>query len=181
MLPSLTSGRRIRLFAFTACYVAQGLPIGLLTVAMPAWIAANGAEASDVANFVAITTLPWAFKLLAGPVMDRFKFPAMGGRRPWVMLAQTGLLLALAALAMSSAGPSDIFFLTWAGFAVNCFAAVQDVAVDGMAIEVLPESERGRANALMAFGQVAGAAGAGALCGWSLGALGLGATAAMMA
>jgi PAT family beta-lactamase induction signal transducer AmpG len=181
MLPNLSSNRRIRLFAFTAFYVAQGLPIGLITVALPAWLASNGADVGDVANFIAITSLPWAFKLFAGPLMDRFRFPALGGRRPWVMLAQTGLLLSMLALAILGGSPSEIAQLTIACFVINCFTAVQDVAVDGMAIEVLPEDERGRANALMAFGQVAGFSGAGALCGWTLPIIGLAGTAAALA
>jgi PAT family beta-lactamase induction signal transducer AmpG len=49
-----------------------------------------------------------------------------------------------------------------------------------MAIDVLPENERGRANALMAFGQVAGYAGSGALCGWSLVRHGVSVTAAVL-
>ena len=58
-------------------------------------------------------------------------------------------------------------------FAVNLFAAVQDVAVDGMAIDVLPPTERGRANALMAFGQVAGFSSFAALSGTLLDSGGL--------
>lgn len=181
MLPSLAKSRRLRLFAFTSFYVAQGLPIGLITVAMPAWLAASGADAGAVATFVAVSTLPWGFKLFAGPMMDRFRFPALGGRRPWVMIAQSGLLLGLFALAAVGGTADEIVFLTWACFAVNCFAAIQDVAVDGMAIDVLPEDERGRANALMAFGQVAGYSGAGALSGWMLVQFGVSATAATMA
>ncbi len=50
---------------------------------------------------------------------------------------------------------------------------MQDVAVDGMAIDVLPESERARANALMAFGQVAGASSFAALSGVLLNSHGL--------
>ena len=68
---------------------------------------------------------------------------------------------------------SQIALLTAIGFAVNLFAAVQDVAVDGMAIDVLPTSERGRANALMAFGQVAGFSSFAALSGVLLNAGGL--------
>jgi PAT family beta-lactamase induction signal transducer AmpG len=161
--------------------VAQGLPIGLITVAMPAWLAASGASAGEVASFIAITTLPWGFKLFAGPVMDRFRFPALGGRRPWVMLAQSGLLVSLLVLALAGGTAADLAFLTWSCFVINSFAAVQDVAVDGMAIDVLPEDERGRANALMAFGQVAGYAGAGALCGWLLVRHGVSLTAGTMA
>ena len=177
ILPSLMASRRLRLFAFTSFYVAQGLPIGLITVAMPAWLAGAGASAGEVAGFVAISTLPWGFKLFAGPMMDRFRFPTLGGRRPWVMLAQMGLLVALLGLAMIGGTTEDLAFLTWSCFVINSFAAVQDVAVDGMAIDVLPEDERGRANALMAFGQVAGYAGSGALCGWLLARYGVSMTA----
>jgi PAT family beta-lactamase induction signal transducer AmpG len=180
-LPSLSSSRRLRLFAFTSFYVAQGLPIGLITVAMPAWLAASGADAGEVATFLAIATLPWGFKLFAGPMMDRFRFPSLGGRRPWVMIAQSGLLLALSLLAVVGGSVDDIALLTWLCFAVNSFAAIQDVAVDGMAIDVLPEGERGRANALMAFGQVAGYSGSGALSGWMLVEFGVAPTAAAMA
>ena len=180
-LPSLATSRPLRLFAFTSFYVAQGLPIGLITVAMPAWLAASGASAGEVASFVAITTLPWGFKLFAGPMMDRFRFPALGGRRPWVMLAQSGLLLALLMLALAGGTSGEVAFLTWSCFVINSFAAIQDVAVDGMAIDILPEDERGRANALMAFGQVAGYAGAGALCGWLLVRYGVSVTAGAMA
>jgi PAT family beta-lactamase induction signal transducer AmpG len=49
-----------------------------------------------------------------------------------------------------------------------------------MAIDLLPQDERGRANALMAFGQVAGYAGSGALCGWALSLFGISATAAIL-
>ena len=45
--------------------------------------------------------------------------------------------------------------------------------MDGMAIDVLPTTERGRANALMAFGQVAGFSSFAALSGWLLNAYGL--------
>ena len=181
VLPSLSSSRRIRLAAFTAFYVAQGLPMGLITVALPTWLASNGVDGSAVASFLATAMLPWAFKLIAGPVMDRFRFPSLGHRRPWVMLAQFGLLAALLSLAVASPALTEIGLLTICCFAVSSCAAVQDVAVDGMAIDVLPEQERGRANALMAFGQVAGIAVSGAACGWTLANLGLSFTAAMLA
>ena len=63
--------------------------------------------------------------------------------------------------------------LTWVAFAVNVFSSVQDVAVDGMAIDVLPAEERGRANAFMAFGQVAGYSASAALCALGLVAFGI--------
>jgi PAT family beta-lactamase induction signal transducer AmpG len=66
-------------------------------------------------------------------------------------------------------------------FLVNSFAALQDVAVDGMAIDVLPEQERGRANAFMAFGQVAGFSAFSAISGVLLAQFGIAAAAATAA
>ena len=114
--------------------------------------------------------------------MDRFKFLPMGFRRPWVMGAQGGLALSLVALA--AMGNIDVEFLTplmVTGFVVNAFAATQDVAVDGMAIDILPEDERGRANAFMAAGQVCGFSAFGALCGTLLPLVGLPVTALVCA
>lgn len=169
----LTQSRRLRICAFTLFYVAQGIPIGLLAIAMPGWMAAADVGAADIATFVAITGLPWGLKLIAGPFMDRFSFLPMGYRRPWIMAAQAGLTLAMLTMTLVSDVTAQFSVLVAIGFAINGFGALQDVAVDGMAIDILPEQERGRANAFMAFGQVAGFSVFGALNGWLLVAHGL--------
>lgn len=161
----LTESRYLRFFSFSVFYVAQGLPIGLITIALPAWLAEQGQGPGQIASFVAITSLPWGFKLFVGPVMDRFSYLPMGRRRPWVVLAQSGLLVSMIAIGLVPDPANNIVLLITVAFIVNSFAAVQDVAVDGMAIDVLPVDERGRANAFMGFGQVAGYAGSGALSG----------------
>ncbi len=173
----LSGSTRLRLSTFTLFYLAQGIPIGLFTVALPAWLAAQGASAAQVGGMVAITGLPWAFKLVSGPFMDRFSFPAMGRRRPWIMGAQAGLALSHLSLLFISDPLAQWQLLVIAGVLINSFAALQDVAVDGMAIDILPLDERGRANALMAFGQVVGYSGFGALAGWLLTSQGLATTA----
>jgi len=164
----LSESRLLRFSSFTIFYIAQGLPIGLITVALPAWLAENNVSTAQIASFIAITGLPWGFKLLVGPLMDRFSFLAMGRRRPWVIGAQFGLLIAMVAMSFVPDPINNIFLLTTAGFFVNVFAAMQDVAVDGMAIDTLPENERGRANSFMAFGQVAGYSLSGAFCAMML-------------
>ena len=178
----LSEHRWLRFGAFCAFYFAQGVPIGLLSIAIPAWLAQEGATVGELAWFTGFVSAPWAFKLVAGPFMDRFKFLPMGFRRPWVMGAQGGLALSLVALA--AMGDVDVEFLTplmVLGFVINAFAATQDVAVDGMAIDILPEGERGRANAFMAAGQVCGYSAYGALCGTLLPLVGLPVTALLCA
>ena len=150
----LTETRWLRLTSFTAFYFAQGIPIGLFTIALPAWLAEHGAGLADVATFQGIVSLPWGFKLIAGPFMDRFAFLPMGRRRPWVMAAQLGLTLSIGALAVIPDAGNHLEWLIAIGFVVNSFAAIQDVAVDGMAIDVLPVGAGSRQR--LAFGQVAG-------------------------
>lgn len=169
--------RWVRIATFVSLYFAQGIPIGLLDIAMPAWLAQNDFSNAQVGSFLAIVGLPWAFKLVAGPFMDRFSFPSLGRRRPWVMAAQTGLLSALLLLTVIDDVNSQLTLLTAIGFLVNCFGASQDVAVDGMAIDVVPPSERGRVNAFMAFGQVLGYSVFGALSAVLLARFGLAVTA----
>ena len=178
----LSKSRRLRFGAFCAFYFAQGVPIGLLSVAIPAWLAQEGATVADLARFTAIVSAPWGFKLIAGPFMDRFRFLPMGFRRPWVMGAQGGLVISFLALAaMGDMDPEFLLPFMAMGFVINAFSATQDVAVDGMAIDILPQGERGRANAFMAAGQVAGFSAYGALCGTLLPLVGLPVTALVCA
>ncbi|MBT4520215.1 MAG: MFS transporter [Halieaceae bacterium] len=137
-------------------YFAQGIPQGLLSIAIPAWLASEGLGASEIGSYLAIIALPWAFKLLTGPLMDRFEYLPMGRRRPWVIGAQAGLSLSFLALTQVEDPAAQIGLLSAIGFLVNCFAATQDVAVDGMAIDVTPLREQGRLNGFMSFGKAIG-------------------------
>lgn len=74
----LSESRRLRFFTFTMLYLAQGFPFGLVNTALPAYLAERGESAVAIASFIAIANLPWSFKLLAGPFMDRWTFLAMG-------------------------------------------------------------------------------------------------------
>ena len=151
------------------------MPLGLLSVAIPSRLAELDVSAGNISFFLGVVSFPWAIKLVGGPFMDRFKFPDMGFRRPWVLLAQGGLTFALFAMSFVGLGGADdsLVPLMVVGFVVNAFAATQDVAVDGMAIDVLRPDERGRANAFMGFGQAAGSASFGLLGGFLLSTAGM--------
>ena len=95
---TLIDSARLRYLTGAMMYFAQGIPRGLLGISIPAWLASQGASASDIATYLALVILPWVFKLVTGPFMDRFQFPAMGRRRPWVLGAQLGLSLSLLSL-----------------------------------------------------------------------------------
>ena len=94
----LAESSRMRYAAGSSMYFAQGIPYGLMNIAVPAWLASQGVGAGQIASFLAVIILPWAFKLLSGPLMDRYQFLAMGRRRPWVLGAQLGMTLSFFSL-----------------------------------------------------------------------------------
>ncbi|UCC24714.1 MAG: MFS transporter [Gemmatimonadales bacterium] len=158
-------------------YFAQGIPQGLLSIAIPAWLATMGVGAAQIGSYLAVVILPWAFKLVTGPLMDRYEFLPMGRRRPWVLGAQLGLTLSLLALILVERPTEQIGLLMLIGVIINSFAATQDVAVDGMAIDLTPVREQGRLNAFMSFGKAIGWATTAAVSGILLDTLGIEATA----
>ena len=174
---SMSQSARTRFAVATLLYFAQGIPKGLLQIAMPAWLASQGLSAYAIASYLALVILPWVFKLLTGPLMDRYQYPAMGLRRPWILGAQLGMALSLCLLTWVDDPVNQMGLLTAIAVFVNIFAATQDVAVDGMAIDLVPETEQGRINAFMSCGKAVGWAASAALSGVMLGTVGLGTTA----
>jgi PAT family beta-lactamase induction signal transducer AmpG len=147
--PSLSQNAPLRYLTFSFLYFAQGLPEGLLRFGIPAWLAMNGKSALEIGAFVAISILPWSFKILAAPLMDRFTFLAMGRRRPWILFGQIGLAISFLSMAFIADPLNNMLMLKILSFFVGLFAVFQDIAVDGLAIDILPEDQQARANGLM--------------------------------
>ncbi len=173
----LADSARVRFATGSMMYFAQGIPQGLLSIAIPAWLASMGVSAADIGSYLAVIVLPWAFKLVTGPLMDRYEFLPMGRRRPWVLGAQLGLSLSLLALMMIERPAEQIGLLMLIGVLINSFAATQDVAVDGMSIDLTPIEEQGRLNAFMSFGKAIGWSATAAVSGLLLVTVGIKVTA----
>ncbi|MEN3974488.1 MFS transporter [Emcibacter sp. SYSU 3D8] len=165
MPAALTENRAVRLGALGALYLGQGLPEGLLYVTVPAWLAAQGVPAGDIGQYIAIILLPWSLKLINGPVIERWTFLPMGRRRPWIVAAQCGLIGALLMLLAIPDPASGLGALTALGFAINFSASFQDVAIDGMAIDVLPEGDQAKANGIMWGSKIIGISASAGLSG----------------
>ena len=176
----LADSTRVRYATGSFMYFAQGIPQGLLAIAIPVWLAGQGVSAGDIGSYLAVIVLPWAFKLVTGPIMDRYEFLAMGRRRPWVLGAQLGLSVSLLGLILIENPAEQVGLLMIIGMLINSFAATQDVAVDGMSIDLTPVREQGRLNAFMSFGKAIGWASTAAVMGVLVSSFGLG-TAAIVA
>lgn len=157
-MPTLSQSRPLRYISFFYLYVMQGVPSGLALTALTNYLAAEGVTAQRLATFGAVVGLPWGFKFVWGPLVDRFQGFAMGRRRPWVLLAQVMAFLASLGLLLPANPTQNLDPLMWAFVLHGVFASLQDVSVDALAITVVPAQERGRVNALMKCGMVTGQA-----------------------
>jgi len=139
----------IRYLTFSALYLAQGIPEGITFFAIPAWLAMNNKTPVEIASFVAVIGIPWSFKILIAPLMDRFTILSMGRKRPWVIFGQLGLIISFLSIGLVHDPLNNLNGLMIAGFFISFFGAFQDVATDGMAIDVVPINQQARANGLM--------------------------------
>src|SRR5919107_1359442 len=87
-----------RLAAVTLLGFASGLPLALTGQAMQAWLSAERIDVATI-GFLSLVGLPYTFKFLWAPLMDRFELPWLGRRRTWLVVTQLALAGALAWMA----------------------------------------------------------------------------------
>ena len=139
-----------RLLAVTLLGFASGLPLALTGQAMQAWLTADGIDLATI-GFLSLVGLPYTFKFLWAPLMDRFDLPGLGRRRGWLVLTQLALAGALLALSMTS--PKDgIRLFALLAVTVAFISASQDVVIDAWRTDVLPPAERGLGASLNVMG-----------------------------
>jgi PAT family beta-lactamase induction signal transducer AmpG len=146
---SLADNYRQRTTMLCAMYLAQGIPWGFMTIALIAFLTQQGADAKEAGDLTAIVLIPWTFKLIWGPIIDSMTIRSMGRRRAWIIGAELMMAVSLLGLLLMGDFSGDVKLLGWMFFIHNCFASLQDVATDALAVDVLPVSEQGRVNGLM--------------------------------
>jgi PAT family beta-lactamase induction signal transducer AmpG len=137
---------------------ASGLPLALSGQALQAWLTVEGLDLAAI-GFLSLVGLPYTFKFLWAPLMDRFELPWFGGRQPgnrnrrrgWLALTQ--LLMAGVLLLMAGTSPKEQLG-TFAALAVLLafISASQDVVVDAYRTELMPAAERGLGASLGVMG-----------------------------
>lgn len=167
------SPRWLRLTTLGALYLAQGLPYGFFTLALPVLLRQRGLDLATV-SASSLLALPWAAKWVWGPVIDRY-----GSRRAWILPLQLGSALLLGALALVDED-AGLAALAWGMLGVSLLASTQDVATDALAVQLLGERDRGLGNGLQVgayrVGMVIGGGAVPAIYGalgpsWAFGAL----------
>lgn len=156
-VPDLLASRKGRLAAFFLLYVTEGIPLGFTATAIAAQMRRQGLGPAAIGAFVGSLYLPWAFKWAVGPFVDVFSSDRFGRRRSWIFCMQLGMCATLL-IAMGVDFVHQLALFTAIVFVHNAFGATQDVAIDALAVSVLPENERGSANGFMFAGASIGQA-----------------------
>jgi PAT family beta-lactamase induction signal transducer AmpG len=139
-----------RLLVITLLGFASGLPLALTGQAMQAWLTIEGLDLAAI-GFLSLVGLPYTFKFLWAPLLDRFDLPLLGRRRGWLVLTQLAMALVLLALAATS--PKDtIRLFALLAVCVAFVSATQDVIIDAYRTDLLPARERGLGASLYVMG-----------------------------
>lgn len=121
---------------------SSGLPLLLTYSTLSAWLAQDGISRSAIGLF-ALVGLPYAFKYVWSPLIDRLPPPLpLGRRRGWAVAIQLALMAAI--LTMGSLDPkSEIGLMAILAVVVAFLSASQDIVIDAYRIELLDERQQG--------------------------------------
>ena len=129
---------------------SSGLPFLLVGATLKSWMTTVGVDLKTI-GFFALVRVPYTWKFLVSPIMDRYKILNFGRRRGWLLVTQVCLIASL--LAFAWIDPAAQIGLT-AGLALTVafFSASQDIVVDAYRREILPDEELGLGSSLAVLG-----------------------------
>ena len=129
---------------------ASGLPLAMSGSTLGTWMTQAGVNLKTIGLF-ALVSLPYSFKFLWAPLLDRYRLPILGRRRGWVALSQLGLVLGI--WVTSSVDPRSMPMATAAAaLAVAFLSASQDIVSDAYRTDVLPAEERASGTSTFVLG-----------------------------
>jgi MFS transporter, PAT family, beta-lactamase induction signal transducer AmpG len=131
--------RRMLICVFTG--FSSGLPLYLLISLLPAWLRTGGVDLKTI-GFFALIQIPYTWKFLWSPLLDRYALPLLGRRRGWMLVTQ---LVLLAAIPLFGAldPKAEIWSVVALSTIVAFFSASQDIVLDAYRREILPDPELG--------------------------------------
>ena len=124
---------------------ASGMPLYLLIQLVPAWLRSAEVSLAEIGLF-ALVGLPYTWKFLWAPLMDRVTLP-LGLRRGWMLLAQVVLIVTIGLLGSVDPLTQTAWVATLAVI-IAVLSATQDVAIDAYRRELLPDEELGFGNSV---------------------------------
>lgn len=129
---------------------SSGLPLLLIGSTLQAWMTDEGVDLTAI-GLVSLLGLPYVFKFLWAPLLDRFKLPFLSRRKGWMLLFQSLLVVCIFGLSFTHPKTDINLVCVWA-FLIAFFSASQDVVIDAYRREILPDEELGLGSSLYITG-----------------------------
>lgn len=155
------------LLTLLALGFVSGVPFLLTLSTLSFWLAEQHVSTSIIGLFM-LASFPYSIKFLWSPFLEIVPIPFLtqkfGQRKSWGLLAQTGVIFSILALAFSDPGNNLLLSGFWA-FLISFFAATQDIITDSYRIDLLEDKFSGAGAAMESVGFRIGmlASGAGTL------------------
>lgn len=129
---------------------ASGLPLLLTMGVLQAWMKEKGVDLTWI-GMITLVQLPYTWKFIWAPILDRYTLPFLGRRRGWLLIAQLALVLAIVALGYSDP-VEHVTLMIVAAVLVAFFSATQDIVIDAYRREDLPDEELGLGSSMYIYG-----------------------------
>ncbi|MGD8655992.1 MAG: AmpG family muropeptide MFS transporter, partial [Desulfobacterales bacterium] len=105
-----------------------GLPLLLTWGVLQAWMTEKGLDLTYI-GMISLVQIPYSWKFLWAPFLDRFVPPFLGRRRGWLIISQIALMLAIVGLGYSDP-VNNTGLMIAAAVLVAFFSATQDIVID---------------------------------------------------
>lgn len=166
----MPSTRNIYLLLFSL-YWAQGLPVGFMTHALPVILRAQGVSLAHIGGF-GLLMLPWSIKIFWAPWVDHFGHAAFGHYRSWIIPTQLLSVVVLTGLSFlpiqALNQPEYLLAFFVALLSMNLVGATQDIATDGLAVNMLNNQQQHWGNTFQVIGSRLGFIVGGGAILWAL-------------
>ncbi len=144
-------------------YLSQGLPFGFQVTALPVYLRESSISLAIIGYSTALA-LPWLFKALWAPLVDSFWNRRIGKRKSWIIPLQVMMIISMFCAFYTCR--MGLLPLIANIFIMNFLAATQDIAVDGLAVDLLKEEELGFGNTAQVAGYKLGMIISGGVLVW---------------
>lgn len=135
-----------KIILLSTLYISQFLPLGFFTEAFPVYLRDQGYSVSLI-GAIHLVLLPWMFKFLWAPFVDRFGKAGNWHYKLWIIFMQLLVVVCLVVISfldISEALKMIIIFVS----ALSIFSATQDIATDALAVGMLSKKEQGVGNGI---------------------------------
>lgn len=130
--------------------LTAGMPLFFLYHLLPAWLRTEGVDLKTIGLF-SLVGIPYTWKFVWSPLMDRYSLPFLGRRRGWMLSTQIALLITMVLFGLFSP-KQDILSIAVIATILAFFSASQDIVLDAYRRELLADNELGLGNSMYVNG-----------------------------